>query len=358
MRTAVKITPQSTKGNLNMTIEISRNGHSEIDATHLSSLFSVYLADCARSGVTARTLEGYDQQIKPFQQWWQDNAPKHNHRLTREVIMDFFNWLRYDYRTRFDRPAAQNTLRSTCRRVRQMCHWLYNTNRLPINIASWMPLPPAPRAKGKFLSTEEIQRLVDSASGMNRLRNIALISYLLDTGVRKSEAANVTYDETIINPDRSGHTLLSFTKRYQGFHDPRTVVFSALTGSLLQMLAFMTGRSTGKIFDLTDKGIQLMLTRLSQVAEVELVTHDTRHTFSNYWLRHCEAPNKYMVEMLMRHQLGHKPRTVTEGHYIHIDYREVKAHYVSPMREILIPGLQQYYQPPKRRDRGSVSPAT
>lgn len=324
---------------MTMMISLESSG-AVLDARHLEPLFDLYLADCAQSGVVEKTLQSYTHQLRPFRRWWVEYGEGHDYQLSRQSLYEFDTWLRQVYKTVKGRDPAQNTMRSGCRRVRQFFNWLHRTGRIPIEISNWVDLPAEPQPNGRCLDAWEIEALVQACHGMYRLRNAALVAFLFETGVRCVEAACATFDATTILPDGRGYIRLDFVKRNRDIDLRRTVVFGATTGTLLKMLAFTTLRQTGKVFDLTDKGIQYVLRSIAERANVDVTTHDGRKTFATYWVRNYQGNNPYLGELLLKKQLGHRPASVLEKHYLMLDHNDILKDYVSPLDPVHIPGLK------------------
>lgn len=310
------------------------------DATHFDSLFDLYLADCERSGVVEKTIQSYTHQLRPFRSWWAEYGPAHDYQLSQTAMQDFDHYLRKRYQTQLGKPAAQNTQRSGARRVRQFFGWLYRTGRLPMQISEWVALPAASLPEGRCLDTWELEAVMNACYGLHKIRNAALVAFLFETGVRCIEAAGVTFDATTILADNSGYTRLDIVKGNRDIDMRRTVAFGPLTGVLLRILAFTTGRTTGKLFDLSDKGIQFAVRRLAHRAGIDVTTHDGRRTFATYWVRNYQGKNAYLGELLLKKQLGHRPANVTERHYLNLDHNDILKDYVSPFDSCHLPGLK------------------
>lgn len=324
-----------------MTMMISLESSGMVfDAHHFDDLFDLYLADCTLAGVIPKTIESYTHQLRPFRVWWAARGPALQWQLSRPAMQEFGTWFRQEYTTQKGIPPAQNTLRSGCRRVRQFFNWLYRTGRIPVQISDWMELPAEPQSDGRCLDVWEIEALIHACHGMYRLRNAALVAFLFETGVRCVEASCATFDATTILPDGRGFTRLDFVKRNKDIDLRRTVVFGQSTGMLLKMLAFTTMRQHGKIFELTDKGVQYVLRSLAERAHIDVTTHDGRKTFATYWVRNYQGANPYLGELLLKKQLGHRPANVLEKHYLMLDHNDILEGYVSPLDGVTIPGIK------------------
>lgn len=318
----------------------SRKAEPQVDARPLTVLLDEYLRATYQRGVSKRAIAGYHYQTRPFVTWWEGYAPTAGHTFTPSAAQDFTHWLRTEYRTRFGLPARQNTLRTVCRRVRDYLHWLYKAHYVSIDMAPWIALPSSELTQVRALSGAELVRVFNATKGNNRVRDLALLAFLTETGCRAIEAAHVRW-EGLTFTGTTGVAHLEVVKGHMDQDKKRTVVFGEATVRLLQLLAVYTGIAQGKVFSLTPRGIGFVMDRLSDRSGVEFGAHDLRKTFATYWVLHYQGSgnNDALGMTLLEMQLGHKPRTVTTRHYVSLDWRDVQAHYVSPLANLDLVGL-------------------
>lgn len=309
-----------------------------VEANILADLFPVYLQERSKS-VNRQTIRNYSIQTAPFFDWWDANARRYGYALSKPALHEFGQWLQHDFRTRAGTKASRNTVHTCVTRMRAFFRWLHVSGRSPVDISQWLDIPALPRPKPRVLTHDEIHRLFAACDGALRIRNMALIAFLLETGARRVEAAGVTWDNVTFYPDFSGHARLEIVKGYLDFDKRRTVVFGVKAGKLLQLLRIAYGHDTGDVFELTGSGIGQVMTALSKTSGVEFAAHDMRRTFATYWLKNCATTSPSLAERLLDVQLGHSPQTIAQRHYIALTHEDVAANYVSPLESIELFGL-------------------
>lgn len=313
------------------------SGHA-IAAPNIEQLFDVYLSERSPA-VRKRTLENYRHHTRPFWAWWSANGPQWEYTLNRERLQKFSVWLGTEYRTERGHKPSANTVHTVCTRIRAFLRWLHESGRSPIQMADWIPIPSVSLPQPRSLSSDEIVRLLDACTGTYRIRNLTLIVFLLETGVRRFEAAAVTWENVRIAPDFSGSVFLEVVKGYLSQDKRRTVVFGPKTGKLLQLLRITHGVDAGSVFGLTGSGIGQVMMSIKKSSGVDFGAHDFRRTFSTCWIKKCEASSPSLAEQLLDVQLGHAPQTVAQRHYVSLTYLDVAERYVSPLDSIGVFGL-------------------
>lgn len=350
-RFEINLHPRSEKDVDDMTYAISpMRAEISVAAENLNTLYGAYLDHCMRFGVKPGTITNYQNQIRPFFAWWQEYAATHEGTFSRIAGAEFVRWLKFDHRTRYNKRPSQNTIRTVVRRVRQYLIWLHTERYVAIDMSVWLPLPAPSKPPKTTVTIQDINAMFAACKGLARVRNMALLALLIDTGVRRIEAANarwenVTFvDDAIIeandlpNVRGAGWIYLDVVKSYLDHDRRRVVVFGPKTGKLLFILRVMTAAEDGGIFNLTNAGVRHVLAGVARDAGVEFGAHDLRRTFATHWIRNCVAGGSES-EYLLQLQLGHTPANVTERHYVALDHIDILRWHVSPMQDAKIAGL-------------------
>ena len=320
-----------------------------ISARHLLTTLDQFLAEVAPT-VKDETAAGYAMRFIPFRQWWETTGPPH-YVLTSTSLGEFRRWLETDYRDTNNRSPSQSTVRTVIARLRRFLRWLHKTGRLPIDLAEWLPLPPKPKHKRRFLDQEQCQALIDAVPpGPLRFRDWAMIAFLLETGARRFEAAEALWGETVIDPQTFlGYTHLRKVKfDSEGKGLGRVVVFGPTTGRALhqhRLFLQLTGQTdaAGRVFGMSNTAIKMRFRKLSERTGFEVGPHDLRRTFSDWWWEHNSNDERAMV--LLKLQLGHSiGEDVTLKHYINLDntprlIKMLHASYTSPAQSLQWPGV-------------------
>lgn len=305
-----------------------------IGARGLADLWPAYLEDISRR-TTRQTRINYANQIGPACKFWATYGPAHDHQIAPETGPALIHYLRTET------GLAQNSIRTTVRRVRQFFKWIHTTGRLPIDISGWADLPAAHQTEVRTLSQDDLARILAACTGQSRIRDLALIAFLVETGARRAEAAALDYRNVAWAAAMDGSAYLEVVKGYKDADKRRTVRFGRRTGKLLQIMRVVYGRDllAGPVFDLTGSGISHAIGAVSKRSGVAVAPHDFRRTFATHWIRHCRAPSPALAERLLEVQLGHSPKTVAQAHYMALTHQDVAEHYVSPLDGLDLWGL-------------------
>lgn len=334
-----------TEGKTVLTIALEASPIS-VEARTIHALLPQYFEACRRTGVSAAAIHNYRKDLKNFLNWWEITAPLHCHTFTPAALQEYGEYV--SQATHKGQPYKKGTVDTYIRRTRQFLRWIYKSGRLPIDISQWVPMPPHPPASTRKLEPHEMTLLFSTCHGVNRMRNMALLAFMLESGARRMETAALLW-ENVYFDGWKGRAYLAVAKRYMRDDRARTVVFGEVAGKLMQMWAVISGSSAdGRVFRISASGITQVMDSLSRTSHVAFSPHDLRRTFAHHWIRHCEAPNKDVAERLLEVQLGHNPRTVTQRHYMALTHMDVAQHYCTPLSLVSLPGLN--------RPNGTLSP--
>ena len=322
-------------------LKISPHGRSEVvDGGNLLLLIPCFLEDRRQAGVKANTLAAYQFQLAGFCDWWTERGPHFENQLTVQSLRDYPAWLKQQTVQRSDKPLTKSTIETMTRRARTYLRWLYDHGHVPLDISQWLPKMPKQRTKTRSLNEEQILAVLNACRGGQRIRNLAILTFLLETGCRVMEASNATWSNVHFENGFRGWVWLEETKTYLDFDKRRHVCFGEATGKLLQLWSvYREPNGDDRLFGMSTNGIQQAMGRISDKSQVKFTAHDLRRTFSTYWIRHAKGPNPALAERLLEVQLGHSPRTVTQQHYLVLTHLDVFDAYTSPFESVEIPGL-------------------
>ena len=129
------------------------------------------------------TLDSYQWQLSPFLQYTSDLDVSF-------ITLDLCN--RYKLSLR-ENNLTSASCQSYCRALRVFLKWMYEENYITENISARFSLPKAKRKIIDTLTDDEINRLFqcDFQSDSVKLRNGCLVSLMLDSGLRLSEAVSL-----------------------------------------------------------------------------------------------------------------------------------------------------------------------
>lgn len=130
-------------------------------------------------------------------------------------------------------------------------------------------------------------------------RNRALIAFMLDTGVRLSEVANLTFEDIDV---KEGMARVVGKGQKE-----RMVFFAPDTAEELERWLKTRGLAPGSLFWLRREGVRMVFNRIRREAELPVFhPHQLRHTYATNLLRRGSDTHS------VRRMLGHSSIVVTE----------------------------------------------
>jgi site-specific recombinase XerD len=179
--------------------------------------------------------------------------------------------------------------------LRSFFNWLVDEDEIPDTPMRRMKLPKVPLKMVPLISNEDLSRLFKTCDGpsFEDRRDAAILRLLLDTGLRRSEIANILYSRT---DDR-----LSDVNIQQGHikvmgkgGKERIVAFGAKSAKALDRylrrrdshpLASSESLWIGQTGHLTADGVECVLDKRAKMAGIgHIHLHQFRHTFAHLFL--------------------------------------------------------------------------
>jgi site-specific recombinase XerD len=185
---------------------------------------------------------------------------------------------------RFKPATASNRYRA----LQQFFRWAVEETEIKTSPMEHMRPPVVPDSSPQVLSEEQLTRLLKTASGSIFIarRDTAILRLLIDTGMRRTELANLTVDD--IDFEQNVAFVVGKGRR------PRSCPFGSKTAHALDR--YLRARSQRRISGLpnlwlghsgpmTESGIyQMVRDRGIKAGLGKLFTHQLRHTFAHAWL--------------------------------------------------------------------------
>jgi site-specific recombinase XerD len=208
-------------------------------------------------------------------------------------------------------PVTVNTI---VRSVRTFCNWMREEGYVTEDyFRRRNSVPKVPEVRKAALSDTEFERLLETVrrSTRYRLRNEAILLFMVDTGVRAREVCGMRFADV----DLKARTAKVFGKGSK----ERVVVYSATTASA--MLRYVNSeRFLGETFFTSEKfdgqlsynGLAQVFQRLSRESGIYVHAHKLRHT-SATWLAGSGA-NAFEIQK----QLGHATLDISLR-YVHLN---------------------------------------
>ena len=222
------------------------------------------------------------------------------------------------------RPLATATRDQRIAKVKAIFHWAHENGYLDTDPSvvlhrprkDWQPDP---------LSVEEVERLLEiSAKGRNGIRNRAIVSLLLDSGIRSGELCGLKRGDLVL---KSGQ----LTVQGKGGKVRTVLVGRKTRDALWRYLATRDPDDRGALF-VSENGrpfgkdvLYRLIANLGREAGiVRLFPHRLRHTFAVLYLRNRGDP------YTLQYMLGHSDMTVTRM-YVKLAAQDVAETYRSPL---------------------------
>jgi len=186
--------------------------------------------------------------------------------------------------------------------------WLKAEELIAENPVARLKTPKIEHKVVQALTHNEIKRLLDtySSKSMPDVRNKAILSILLDTGLRVSELANLMIEDVDLN------TRVVLVRHGKGGKQRIVRIGSKAQRALWRYITiyrrgdsdalFLT--SSGEPLDVI--GVKIMIRRLSKKAGVKVYAHKLRHTFAINYLRNGGDV------FTLQHLLGHSTLQMTQ----------------------------------------------
>ena len=175
------------------------------------------------------------------------------------------------------------TVFTAWRHLRTFYQWLYAEGDITTDHTQRIPKPIVPPTEVPIPTIDEIQKLLKCCAGRDRIsrRDYALITVLLDTGLRLTEVTNLTTENISVD-----FTLRVFGKGRKW----RTVQLGQTSSlALSRWLRIRPNDSNrvwvGRLGPLTNSGIRRIIRLRGKQAGFELHPHMLRHSFVDNWLR-------------------------------------------------------------------------
>jgi site-specific recombinase XerD len=285
---------------LNSTLNILRNQSTGnllleelISTTDLKSLIQGYILNCKCEGKSTATLSIYATVLRNFSWYCTKNEYPVIQRLTAIHIRHFL-WYLASESNRWGsnnaaakKPASLTTIHDYYRALKTFFNWLERDQLIFDNPFNYIKPPKTDRKVIEALTSFEINRLFSGCSGNNSLdiRNKAILSLFLDTGLRVSELANLTLED--IDMD-SGAILIRHGK---GGKQRIVHIGSRAQKALWKYITIYRRTESKRLFinrngePLDVIGVKALMKRLGDRAVVKVHPHKLRHTFAISYLR-------------------------------------------------------------------------
>ena len=290
----------------------------ELFDTPLDIAIRMYRVYNQSEGKSPRTIEVHDRILGPLSNPTIGLEPDTPMNSITEGVLRQFVVHRSERNLKWGGKPSPATKNQEVRSLRAFFNWAFKEGYTESQLLARFRPPKIPMKLIKVLTDEEIGSLYTAAKGS--LRNIAILSILLDTGVRASELCGIKLSDVELEEG----TILVFGKGSK----ERRIAFGAVARR--HILTYVTHeRPADAICDrlilgrydrpLTPMALREMTHRLALKSGVtRFHPHLARHSFATRFL--LAGGNSLMLKML----LGHSSMKVVEI-YVHLASQEAVA---------------------------------
>ena len=324
----------------------------------LTDAVAVYLDRCEAEGFATSTLALYRIILEQFVAY----ASRQGHTRTTELTMDLaLAWQRY-LRTEHvkDRGSrrgsvsgrlAPHTVHGYCRTLRTFAGWLADYTDLPVNPLAKLRPGRLPKKDVQPLSEDEHRRIIESLDPRTAtgLRNLALVTVLLDTGLRASELCHLRLDDLnlatgevrVLGGKGDKDRVVALGRRSRAVVTRYVHVFRKAgefdAGPRAPLFLSYRGRPLAR------EALARIVAQIGDRAGVSrLYPHRFRHTFGVTYLR---AGGDVLT---LQRILGHST-LVMVNHYLHLATSDVVARHQAHSPVDRLPDFQSFRRLPRRR---------
>lgn len=153
----------------------------------LAAAITAYHEQMKRQGLSHYTIQAFGGDLNLFRKYVGDNVPLNQ--ITVETINKFLNWLRYERGV----PCQPKSYQRRLTTLKVFFAWLKQTHVITDDPAAPVAHIPVTSPLPEILYDDQIAKLLDAARQMlhadkSDARPLLLITLLLSTGIKKSEA--------------------------------------------------------------------------------------------------------------------------------------------------------------------------
>lgn len=291
-----------------------------------------------------RTRLAYAYDLRTFFDWLHDNNPEmgkmdvHNYpidvlnRIGKEDLEEFVEWASYykkDGRTYTNNEVGKSRKLSA---IRSMYHYFYVSEMIDRNVAELVSMPKRHEKPIIRLEPDEVARLLDQVEdgtgltkaqmrfhGKTKVRDTAIITLLLGTGIRVSECVgldlgDVNMNENAIKVHRKGgyDAIVYFGDEVRGMLQQYLIERQLMTPKAGDENALFLSLKSSRM---SVSAVERLVKKYAQTVTTlkKITPHKLRSTYGTSLYR--ETSDIYLVAEV----LGHKDVNTTRKHYAALD---------------------------------------
>ena len=283
----------------------------------MKELAEQFLMHLHNKNFSAHTLQGYGKDLEEFADFCQTRKVRPEQAFTPAFIRSFLASLTAKH-------PSRNTMLRKIAALRSFTHYLLEQDRLKQNPFKLLPAPKREKLLPRFLTEDEVDRLLETAGDKGRFaaRNRALFELIYSSGLRRSEVTELKINDV----DHFNGVV-----KVLGKGNKERIV--PLTDEALKAIReYLSTRPNPKGNDalflnkngtpLTGDGLAYIFKHLAIQSGVarRVSPHSVRHSFAPHLLNNgCDLRS-------LQEMLGHKNLSTTQV-YTHVSLEKLKDVY-------------------------------
>ena len=280
-------------------------------AVSLETLANDYILNCEVEGKSFKTIAIYEMVIRNFTWYCHQNNFPGAHELTATHVREFLLYLM----TETDRwgisipatrkPVSKTTVNCYFRALRCFFNWLERETHIYSNPFNNIKTPKVDNKVIEPLDENEISSLLKQCSKNTVLdvRNKAILSVLIDCGLRISELIGLTMSDIDLE---TGAIIIRNGKggKQRIVHLGKTALYA-----LRKYVIYHRKCDTYRVFinrsgkPIEIGGIEILIRRLGSKAGVKIHAHKLRHTYAITYLRN--GGDVFSLKYILGHSTLH-----------------------------------------------------
>ena len=323
----------------------------------IDRLIEVYMDDCMSRQLRRRTMISYEQTLKLFARWLENNEKITHVEDIKEInikryIIELQSRGKYTFsadpateaincpqnRSDYKKKISNITINNYLRNLRAFFSWLVNSECIVKSPMNRVKQIPEQRLAKEYLEDEEVKQLVRQMdrTKFHEYRDMVIMLVMLDTGTRLGETLSIELTQLNLL-ERTIHLPADKTKGRKA----RTVFFSRRTSKELKRWIQFKDRycESEYVFPVKHSGKAVRVNDYESnfrkyLKRMELNKHISPHTLRNNFAKRCllSGMDIYTLSRI----LGHSSVSVAEKAYLDITELDLKKKYnrFSPVESI------------------------
>lgn len=316
----------------------------------ISDAIEDFITDHELNNYTAKTISTYRQRLRYFSTWLETT---YNVTDTDNLELTHLRgWIAYLQKTptHLGKKMSDESIQSYGRSLLAFCHWLENEEIIEKPITKRFKLPRTEKKFTPTFTSDDIQKLLDACEEGDEMkpqlrkaltsRNRAIVTLLIDTGIRLSELVGLRLGDIdrnmrVLLVHRKGNKWQQVPVSRDGFR-PLHDYLTRYRPYLASLVGIDTTHKDDAVFladdgrPLTHWGVSMLFRRLKKRTGIDgkrVSAHNCRRYMATTQLAHGRSP------LDVRRQLGHSSLKMTD-HYASLSINQLKKSHEqhSPLR--------------------------